>query len=187
MGAADMLIAGVIVHALLVLVTVVAAVLDWRTGLIPNWLTYPLIVLGPVFWLVFDLSTSGELYLVYWSLAGIVGCAIVPLIMWNRKAMGGGDVKLFMGIGAVGTLPLGIEAQLLAFMAGAVFTLGRLAWNGKFFRTVGNAFYLGLNPVLPKKWRKEISPELMTMVRFGGAIALGTSVAVLMAYDRLWL
>ena len=182
-----MLVGLFIVHALLVVVTIVAAVIDWRTGHIPNWLTLPLLVIGPVFWLIFDLRTTGHLELFYWSLAGLVGCAIVPLIMWRKNAMGGGDVKLFMGIGAVGTLPLGIEAQLLACIAGALFALGRLAWQGKLFRTVGNAFYLGLNPVLPKKYRREIKPELMTMVRFGGAIAIGTALAVLLAHERLWL
>ena len=182
-----MLVGLFIVHALLVVVTIVAAVIDWRTGHIPNWLTIPLLVIGPVFWLIFDLRTSGHPDLFYWSLAGLVGCAIVPLIMFRKNAMGGGDVKLFMGIGAVGTLPLGIEAQLLACIAGALFALGQLAWQGKLFTTVGNAFFLGLNPVLPKKWRREIKPELLNKVRFGGAIAFGTALAVLLAHQRLWI
>jgi hypothetical protein len=35
------------------------------------------------------------------------------------------------------------------------------------------------NPVLPKPWRREIRPELLTTIRLGGAILIGTVIAAL--------
>jgi prepilin peptidase CpaA len=176
-----------IVHGVLILLTVVAAVIDWRTGHIPNWLTVPPIVIGPLFWLGVDLALGRGLFMFYQSVIGMVACTAVPLLLWWKKGMGGGDVKLFAGIGAIATLNLGIETQFLALLACGLFSLARLAWQGKLLRTFGNAFYISVNPVLPQKWRKEISPELLTMVRFGPAIATGAALAVLDVYGRLWL
>jgi prepilin peptidase CpaA len=182
-----MLLLVLIAHALLLVVTVVAAVIDWRTGHIPDWLTLPLLLVGPAFWLFVDLKLTGELYWFWLSLAGIPACGLVPYIIFRKNGMGGGDVKLFMAIGALGTVSFGIEAQFLAFIAGAVFSLGRLAWRGRLFATLGNAFYLGVNPVLPKKYRREISEENMSTFRMGSAIAMGTAVAMVLAFDRLRL
>ena len=182
-----MLLFVLIVHAVLVAITVTAALIDWKTGHIPNWLTLPWLVIGPVFWLFASPELTGDLFMFWASLGGIAVSAIIPYIMFRKGAMGGGDVKLFMAIGAIGGIFLAIEAQFLAFIAGGILSLARLAWNGKLFRTVGNAFYLGVNPVLPKKYRKEISPELLTMFRFGASIAIGTALAVLLKYDRLFL
>src|SRR5687768_13599804 len=145
-----------IVHAVLIVLTVTAAVIDWRTGHIPNWLTYPAIAAGPILWLAVDLHHGRGLEMVYHSLIGLVVCSLAPLILWKKGGLGGGDVKLLIAIGGIGTWFLGIEAQLLAAIAGAVLALGRLAWDGKLLRTLGNSFFLAANPVLPKKWRKEI-------------------------------
>src|SRR5439155_795014 len=95
----------------------VGAVIDWRTGHIPNTLTL-----------------------------GALSCAALPLLMYARGGMGGGDVKLFAAIGAL-ALPLaGLEAQTYAFISALFIAPARLAYDGVLLRTVRNAFTMFMNP-----------------------------------------
>jgi prepilin peptidase CpaA len=153
--------------------TAVAAFTDWKTGHIPNWLTLPPLFLGPI---VHGLSRGGEGFL--GSLLAIAVCGVVPLVMFWRGGMAGGDVKLFGAIASVCGLDVGLEAEFLAFVVAGIYALGRLAWQGKLLRTLGNSLYMGLNPMLPQRLRKPISPELLHTLRLGGAIFAGTLIAV---------
>ena len=169
-------------------IVAIAAFTDARKELIPNWLTLPAIVAAPIFWLFADFYRGGLL-----SLLGLVLCGGVPYWLFRRGAWAGGDVKLFAAIGAVvggdfgGGIGLGIEALLFTVMAAAVYALIRLAWEGKLLRTLVNAFFLPLNPILPKKWRREVTPELMSKVRLGVPALVGTSFAVLLRYQAMWM
>jgi hypothetical protein len=55
-----------------------------------------------------------------------------------------------------------------------------LVYEGKLFKTIGNAFFILLNPVLSKARRKEISPEMMTELRFGPSVFIGALLAALL-------
>jgi len=170
-----------------VVITLVAAITDARTGHIPNWLTLPPLVVGPLAWTHHGglWNIDGSLVL---SVLSALVCSLVPWILFRKAAIGAGDVKLFAAVGALGLLSLGIEAQFYSFCAGSLFAMARLAWEGRLFRTLGNTVFLALDPVLPRKWRRPMTRELMTKMRFGAAIFVGTFVAAL-ANNRLhgWL
>ena len=162
-----------IAYGCAVVVTAIGAFTDIRTGHIPNWLTLPPLVIAPLAYLiVYGVRDMG------YSIAGILVCGLVPYLMFRRQAMAGGDVKLFAAVGAIIGFGPGIEAQFISFIVASLYALGRLAWHGKLFRTLANSAYLGLNPVLPKKYRREVTPELMHRIRLGGAIFAGTAIAV---------
>ena len=173
-----------LVHGACVLITAVAAVTDWRTGKIPNWLTLPPLVIAPVVHFLAG-GDNGQLAFLL-SLGGLLACGLVPYVIFRLKGMAGGDVKLFAAIGAIAGPFVGIEAQFYAFVFAALFALAKLAWHGKLLRTLGNSFYLGLNPVLPKRWRKKVTPELMSTIRLGVAIFVGTVTAAIMNLPPLW-
>lgn len=167
-------------------IVAIAAFTDARKELIPNWLTLPVIIAAPIFWLVVDFYWGGVR-----SLLGLVLCGAVPYWLFRRGAWAGGDVKLFAAIGAMvggdyGGVGLGIEALLFTTMAAAAYALVRLAWEGKLIRTLVNAFFLPLNPILPQKWRREVTPELMAKVRLGVPALVGTGIAVLLRYPMIW-
>jgi prepilin peptidase CpaA len=145
-----------------------AAVTDWRTGFIPNWLTLPPIVAGPI------------LYGILQGLPGFVGanvavfiCGVIPLLMFRVGGMAGGDVKLFAALAAICGTGLALEAQVLALIIGCIYALGRLAWDGKLMRTLANALFIAANPVLPKRMRRSPNRELLEKLRLGGAIFAG--------------
>ncbi len=93
-----------------------AAVIDWRTLKIPKWLSISLWVLGPLVSLcrgaflgaqgmpVYFLSPRGVVVGavdgLLFSLAGFALAFVMFFILWLLRACGGGDVKLFAGIGA---------------------------------------------------------------------------------------
>ncbi len=163
----------------MICVAAVAAATDWRTGQIPNWLTLPVIVAAPLGYLA-AFGTPGLVA----SLIGLAACGLIPYLLFRNNAIGGGDVKLFAALGAVGGLQLGIEAQLFGLGAAAIFGLVLIAWRGALGRTLLTAFRLATNPITPKRMRAEVTPDMMTSMRLGVPIFVGTVVAVLMAGVR---
>lgn len=171
-----------IVHAAILLIAAVAAFTDARRGEIPNWMTFPLILLAPI---VHGVVSGFSALLA--SVIGLLVCALVPLLLYYREGMAPGDVKAFAAIGAVGGVYLGLEAQLLSMIGAAFYAVGHLAWNGKLLSGLGNSVFVAINPVLPNRWRRPLPPELLHKIRLGPAILLGTSLTVVDKYPELWV
>ena len=171
-----------------VAVTAVAAVTDWRKGQIPAWLTLGTLAAAPVLHAIAGgvaRGKAGALHDLIWSLAGAAICGIVPLILYRMGAMFGGDVKLLIALGALCFPGLGIEAQFYAFVAAALYAPARMAYEGKLMRTLGNMLAILINPFLPKERRRALTPEMMTMLRFGPAVFAGMTVAALLNWRGL--
>lgn len=162
-------------------VAAVAGWLDWRRGEIPNWLTHSAMALAPFVHVVrFSMAkqpmevalTEGAT-----SLGGALLCAIVPMILYRQSAIGGGDVKVFIAIGAILQPLVGVEAQMYAFFAGAFLAPAKLAYEGKLISTLKNAFIIGGNLFLPASKRRSVDSAVLSWFRLGPAIALGTALA----------
>jgi prepilin peptidase CpaA len=85
-----------------ILVTGLAAWFDWRTGEIPNWLTFGALGAGLIGHAIAGglrggWSDAGKGLL--FSLAGMGVCALVPYLLWRSRAIYGGDAKLLAGLG----------------------------------------------------------------------------------------
>ncbi|MEZ4286558.1 MAG: A24 family peptidase [Polyangiales bacterium] len=157
--------------AVAVFIAAVAAFTDFRRGIIPNWLTLPPLVGAPIAY-----ALALGMRPMMFSLIGILVCGLVPLVLFQQRAIGGGDVKLFAALGALLGPFDGLQVQLVAVLATALFSLCLLAWNGKLLRTLGNTFYMMLNPILPQAKRRQVSPELMETVRMGIPIFVATLI-----------
>jgi prepilin peptidase CpaA len=161
-----------------ILVALIAAWVDYRTGEIPNTLTLGVMAAAPLAHIFYTLVRTGNRIEAVqdggWAVLGGLLCAIIPVGLYRADALGGGDVKLFVALGAV-LMPMGgLEAELWGFCGAAFLAPVRLAWEGKLFRTVGNAAYLLVNPFLPKAKRRDLERETMSWFRMGPAILLGT-------------
>jgi Flp pilus assembly protein protease CpaA len=185
---------------LCVVIAAVGAWTDYRTRQIPNWLTFGGIGLGVALQALLGhrgiemAQFGGETAIggIVHALLGAVVCGL-PLWVLFRKEIeredgtmdtvsGGGDVKILAAMGALLGLYYGLELEFLCLAATSVLTLARLAWHGRLLRVLSNALFLALNPILPKKWRRRITAELLHKVRLGVPILLGT---VMFAVHRL--
>jgi len=155
----------IIIFFLLVLSLIIVSTIDFQTYIIPNRLTYPLIVLG-----LFSspsnsflrehggiiIGSSGKLSLILSSFLGfLIGGGILYLIallgrnMFKREAMGGGDINLISGVGAfLGAVNV-LWVIFLASFLGAL-TGGALIIAGKYkkFQPIPFGIYISLGAIL---------------------------------------
>jgi prepilin peptidase CpaA len=166
-------------------VAVVGAVIDARTGHVPNWLTLGGLAAAPL--VNFALASSAEdpragLTAVGLSLLGAVICGFGPLVAFLKGGMGGGDVKLLAAIGAFLGPRLGLDAEFYGFVLGALYVPAKLAWQGTLFSTLSGVLRVLGNPFRPKAARAEAPEALKMRVRLGPAICAGTLAAAALAW-----
>lgn len=171
-----------------VAVAFLAAVIDWRTGEIPNWLTLGPLAAGIIGHIAYDAAhgapSSDALQSGGAAVFGALACSVIPLVLFRQDAIGGGDVKLLAALGAILGWRQGLEGEMYSFFAAGLLAPARLAYEGKLFRTIKNTMLLAVNPILPKKRRRPIEPTLLTWFRFGPAIFLGTCVVAYIHWHK---
>jgi prepilin peptidase CpaA len=155
----------------------VAALTDSRTGLIPNWLTLPSLALAPLA----QLFAAGP-GACGGALLAAFACALVPLFLFGRGAIGGGDVKLFAALGALAGTAVGLEIQLLGYALASAWALCGLAYRGALWATLRRAFGLLLRPLRP------VQPALAEMhgVRLGVPVLVAAVLALGSRSVELW-
>jgi len=173
-------------------VAIFAVVAAWIDGVelrVPNKLTLPFIVAGWVFSMVyFQLDGSTWYVGLGWSLLGTaVGC-LTLLPFYAIGGMGGGDVKMMMGIGAwvgttivfnsfcVGAIVGGVMAVVMAVQAGQ--------WS-KHYNQFFSIFHEIMDVRDPEKLAviaKERKPT-MRLLPYGIPMAIGT--LMYMGWERL--
>lgn len=126
----------------LIVLLSLAAVIDYRTRRIPNWLNATMLVAGVANAIIVGSPTS-----ISGALLGLLvgfGLLIVP---WLIGAMGGGDVKMLMAIGAwlgpVGTL----QSYAACAIAAMLIAIVQAAMNGRLTRLISNSIWLTANVV----------------------------------------
>ncbi|HKO89788.1 MAG TPA: A24 family peptidase [Polyangiaceae bacterium] len=152
--------------------TLASAWTDARTGRIPNWLTFPALPLG----LALGAIDAGWLGLGSAALGALL-CFGVPYTLFRSSrgtAIGGGDVKLFTGLGALLGPRAGLEVELASLVLLAVFALLALTWRGQLLAMLRRTFWLAINWALPRQRRRQLEPELMLTMRMGPAVCVAT-------------
>ena len=74
---------------------------------------------------------------------------------------------------------------MYGFFAAALIAPVGLAYEGKLFRTLKNALYLSVNPLLSKSRRHEVQPEVMSWFRMGPAVLLGMAFTAYLHWRTL--
>jgi prepilin peptidase CpaA len=163
--------------ALLSLVTV-AAVIDYRTYRIPNWLTAG----GTVFALLLHANGAGHTSLASAGLGLLIGfLAMLPL--YALRVLGAGDVKLmamtgaFLGAGEI--VPAVLATCIVGGVAACCWALARRSLG----RMLGNvrAITQGLmwNAIGGTRLDATVKPgESVGRLPYGVSIAAGTTLAV---------
>jgi prepilin peptidase CpaA len=151
----------------------IAAYFDLRSHRIPNAITYPAWIVG----LLLAGVTAG------WPgfLNSALGFAVtfVPLfIMFIGGTMGGGDVKLMGGVGAILGFPAGLNALISSIRVGGFFAAIILLWQGRLFPILRYAASVAWSKIYWAHVPLDPPPEHKDAFPFGAAIALGTYLTV---------
>jgi len=172
---------------LALVVSAAAALTDWRTGHIPNWLTLGSMGLALILHAAYGAAKDGfrgALGALVSVLLGVFVCSLVPFFLYRKNGMGGGDVKLLAALGAMCGPMIGLQAQFYSFIAIVLYAFARLAYQGNLLRTLYQSLRILINPLLPAARKKPVSPEMMTSLRLGPAILAGV-IATAFAHWRI--
>lgn len=160
---------------------VTASVTDLRSGKIPNWITYPTVVVGLIGHTLFGGWSGGDTILAVGLQGSLLGLAagFLPLfVAWWAGGIGGGDAKLMGAIGALTGPGLALSAMFYGFAVAAVMALIVMLHRRVTRRTlgrIGRFLYLGLIRGKPGDPATADSPK----IAFGLALCIGSLLAVI--------
>jgi prepilin peptidase CpaA len=171
MGLLPMIKADPVFLFLLAILLVVAFLKDYFSFRIPNWLTYPALVVGISY---FTITKGSEGFL--FSLSGIAMGFALLFLPYLFGGTGAGDVKL---LGAIGSF-LGPKAVFQVFIIscilGGVYALFLLARNGLLSGTFRRYGIIVKGFIITQQFAyiPPTQEEKKIKVRFGLAMAVGT-------------
>lgn len=172
-----------VVDGCLLVLVAAAAIIDLSRGKVPNWLTYPAVLVG--------LAVAGLLE-AWPRLAQVVafkgwpdlgssglGLAVgfLPLFVFYRMGagLGGGDVKLMGAVGAVRGWPFIIVSLFYSFIVAAALGVAMMVWRRQTLATlrrIGRTLKSVVVPGMPLV--SPTSPESI-QVPFAVCVCLGTA------------
>ncbi|HET9955599.1 MAG TPA: prepilin peptidase [Polyangiaceae bacterium] len=160
----------------------VSTITDLRSARIPNWLTLGgaalgLIGHGALGWSWGGYPALGEA--LAGSLSGGLLCGLVPLVLYLKGGLGGGDLKLFVAIGVLCRPLLGIEIQTYGLVTAAVIAPARLAYEGRLLRVALGSLQLATDMFRPKERRRAPPPELLASFRLAPAVLVGALLSLI--------
>lgn len=157
----------------LIALLVVAAVCDYRSFRIPNWLTAGGLVFGTVYTIVVP-PVHGVTWL--FPVSGILTGFLLMFPLYLIRAVGAGDVKLLAMAGAFLGWNDTLYALLFSFVVGGVAALAFAAYHGLIRRLLGNArdllYHLALSAVGGARPTVQLAPA-----QSAGRLAFGVSIA----------
>ena len=127
-----------LVAALLSAIVLIAAVFDIRTRRIPNWLTGLGIAIG----FGVNMYERGAFGGMVFSLSGLAVAATVYLLLYVLRALGGGDAKLMMAVGAFAGWQNWIGIFIVAALAGGIAAIILAAAKGRLRQTLWNTGFI---------------------------------------------
>jgi prepilin peptidase CpaA len=157
-------------------VAIAAAIYDFKTYRIPNWLTLGAVLLG----LLLSLAGHGAEGGLFGSVKGVMWGAFPLIPLFLIGAMGGGDVKLAGAFGALGGTYLAVNTLLIGSIIGglmaAAFLLRAKGLSGAVKSVHKELVHLAL-------MGSEARPDKETaVIPYGVALSFGAMLALLFKY-----
>jgi len=121
-------------HGVLAVLVCVAAVIDWRTLRLPNWLTFGTLACGLAVSAVHPAPDESLWRALGGALAGL-GCTLPFYVL---RVMGAGDTKLMAGVGAFLGFPAVLGAVVYTFIAGGIAAIAFALWRRSLKRFAAN-------------------------------------------------
>jgi Flp pilus assembly protein protease CpaA len=166
-------------HALLAVVVIYSAwvaLVDFRTGMIPNALHGFAVLAAVVVWVLgfnaetaLDTPSLGLRHV----LSGTIACAIPALVLYTSSTVGAGDAKALCSVGFITGAELGLQITVASLVAAAVYGLLVAAARGALAQVLKGSSAVAKNWVSSPSSKQEAS---RTMLRFGPPLFVATVV-----------
>lgn len=166
-------------YAVMVIMLIVAAVTDFRTGKIYNWVTYPALAAGLIgHTLVGGLGGSEVSLGLAWSLAGAAAAFGPMFLAWLAGGIGGGDAKLMAAVGALAGWTFALSAMFYGFAVAAVMAIIVMIRHKAVKQTMGRVWrFVAVASMRGKPADPAASDS--RKIPFGIALCLGATFAMI--------
>ena len=155
--------------ALLLAVLLPAVITDVSRHRIPNYITYPGLILGLLWG-----AASGGLSGLGNHLLGSLAAAIPLFLMFLGGSLGGGDVKLMAAVGAILGFPAALNALIASILMGGLCAALILIWQGRLWGLTQYAWLLLWHRLGVVQHTPQSPAHGPDAFPFGLAIAIGT-------------
>ena len=162
---------------ILIALLAAAAVIDWRTMKIPNWLT----VGGMAWGLLYNAAHATSIASGLTHSAVGLACGLLLLLpLWVLRVMGAGDVKLMAAVGAMVGLPGVLHAVLWSFIVGGIAAIGFALYRGALRQLASNVTAIAQSTAFATLAGMRPTPSLagqpsVGKLPYGASIAVGTT------------
>lgn len=151
---------------------------DVKYRKIKNYITFPLMFMG----IIYNSYLNGVHGAVF-SLKGLLICGLLSIILFAFKGFGMGDVKLFMGIGAIKGFNFTLETMIFSFFAAVIISL--IIKPKATANAVRNIYYI-FKGVLYRSYYN-ITPEQSALtVPYAAYAMCGLILAYIVGGDWIW-
>ena len=163
-----------IAYALLAVTLGVAAVTDWRTGKIFNWLTYPAMLLGLAYWAGVGLAGAEKTILD--AMIGLASGLLPFAVLITLGGLHGGDMKLMGAVGALSAMwEVVLATAVYGLLIAGLFAIVIMIRKGLVKQTLGRIF--GAAMMQAAKVKADLDARPGATVPFAAAAALGGLLA----------
>ena len=162
----------IVMYGVLFFGLLIAGILDVRSSRVPNFLTFPLALIGMGFH-AFSESGAGIVF----SLSGL-GLGLVLLLgFYMYGGMGAGDVKLLAAVGAI-VGPLNVFVGfLIATLLGGLYAVAVMVWHLGLSGTAERIMTLFVTLVFMKtNVASSLEETCLPKLRYALVIGLGTLI-----------
>jgi prepilin peptidase CpaA len=162
-------------------VTLTAAVSDWKTGKIPDALTLGMLVAAPIAHGALAYASDGTAMTAIQgasaSMLGAIVAGVLPYLVLRAGGMGGGDVKLFLAVGAITGPGFAAHAVTYAMAVALIAGLTLIVRRDTIRPTYRNVLALLRRPMATRDGAQKATPMPMTTMRMAFSIFVGTCLA----------
>jgi prepilin peptidase CpaA len=168
-------------------VTFVAAASDWKTGKIPDQLTLGALAAAPLAHaaLAFgaEPAAMSALHALALAMLGAAAAGVLPFLLLRAGGMSGGDVKLFLAVGAITGPGFAVHAVTYALVAALAQGLVLIARRKAFRSTGRNVLALVSRPLARGRAAERAPISAMTSMPLAVSIFLGTCAATALLWN----
>ncbi|MGB2820191.1 MAG: A24 family peptidase [Phycisphaerae bacterium] len=166
-------------YFVLALTLLTASFTDVRQGTIPNWITYPSVLVGLAgHTIVGGLTGRGPLELGLAGSAGGLAAGFLPLMVaWLAGGIGGGDAKVMGAVGALTGWRFTLAAMLYGFAVAAVMAVIVMIMRKTTRQTLGRIWRFLVLIFTPGP-AVDPASKSSAKIPFGLALCIGAALAL---------